>query len=287
MSRFGLSPFGTDGPFGGPGLFSILGLIPAADNEVVAVFDAAPKADDPEGFDSATNRKNWDLQAVDPTIPSTSSSRSYVPTGEVVPTRAPVVVQAELVPGVDTQVRLYTDAKLEPRVRYTLEIQPPVRGDACETFSGPTSWGFRGLLLGGQPRRYPLEDRYRDWANEFFPEDQDQPEATWTMESSRDIALHDSERSLRKRVLRRLLSLRSAFVFLPGYGLNPRIKALIRPGMLQQLVNAIPEQVGQEPDVLRAAATAEEVAGGVVLVQIFVQRREGRDSRFVFGFPLA
>ena len=42
MSQFGALPFGTDSGFGGPGLISILGVVAAAANEILVVFDVIP-----------------------------------------------------------------------------------------------------------------------------------------------------------------------------------------------------------------------------------------------------
>lgn len=293
MSQFGLAPFGDDGPLGGPGTISVLGVLPAASNEFIVVFDVAPRADDPEGFDSATNVKNWTLVAVDPTIQSTTiPGLVFIPKGEIVPTRTPKIASAFEDEDDPTQIHLKTDSGLEHNVRYEITMEAPIRGVGCETPFGETTVEFRALEPGPQRvSRFIQEDRFRDWANEFFPADPKQAEATWLLEDSGDIALHNSDKSLRKRIMRRLLGNRASFAHLPNYGAGRGIKALVRSGDVQGLANAAQEQVAQEPDVLQAAVTAQvrttSTGDVVVALEIFVQREEAKDSRFLFEFPLA
>jgi hypothetical protein len=294
VSQFGLNPFGTEaGAFGGPGLITILGTLPVASNELIMVFDRAPLADDPEGFDSATNVKNWVFAPVDPTIPSTAvPGLVFVPKGEVVPTRTQLIAAAFVDDDDPTQIHLTTDSEMEQAVRYEITAQPAIRGLDCEELVGELELELRALEPGpARVSRFVQEDRFRDWANEFFPADPKQGEATWKLEDSGDIAIHDAEKSLRKRIMRRLLGNRAAFAHLPNYGASRGIKALVRSGDVQALANAAQEQVAQEPDVLQAAATAtisNTPSGDVVVaLEIFVQRSDARDSRFLFEFPLA
>lgn len=291
MSNFGLAPF-SPSPFGGPGVIAILGVLPVAANEVIVVFDKRPRADDPGAFDSATNPKNWTLDPIDPTIQSTDvPGQTYLEKGKVVPTRDQLVASAVLDDVDLTRIHVLLDSRMENRVEYELTAFNTIVGEDCEVIAGPTVFMFFGLQPG-QPRRarFVQEDRFRDWDNEFFPRD-NRPGATWRLEDSGDIGLQDADRSLRKRLLRRLLSNPSAFAHIPGYGTNTRIKGLIRTGQVQALANEAQRQAAQEPDVLQAAATARvlsDVGGGaVVALEIFVQRTDAKDSRFLFEFPLA
>ena len=293
MSQFGIAPFGTGaGPFGGPGLITIRGILVAAANEVIVVFDKIPKADDTEAFDSATNIKNWIVSPIDPTIQSTDvPGLTFVPKGKIVPTRTPQLAGSFQDVDDPTQIHLTMDSRMEDRVEYEVEALANIVGDDCETLAGPTVFTFFGLRPGPSRRaRFIQEDRFRDWDNDFFPADRKQPEATWRLEDSGDIALQEADKSLRKRILRRILTNRSGFKHLPDYGTDTRIKALIRTGQVQALANAVKESVAQEPDVVQAAATAtvrEDVGGGaVVVLEIFAQRREAKDRSFLFEFPL-
>lgn len=293
MSSLGTEPYGTTGPFGGPGLISILGVTPVAANEIVVAFDVEPKADDPYAFDTATNVKNWVLSPVDPQIQSTvPGNPPYLPKGSSeVPTRTPLIARAEQDSATVSQIHLFTDSRLETRVLYDLEIQPPIRGKDCEVQSGPTAFQFDALRPGPSRRaRFIQEDRYRDWDNSFFPTATNQLAATWKLEDSGDIALHEADASLRKRILRRIVSSPGEFAHLPGYGVGVRVKALAKTGDVQNMANNVAAQVRQEPDVVQASCTAKvdvNVQGGsVILLQVFAERREAKDASFLFEFPL-
>jgi len=288
MSIFGIAPFGTeDGPFGGFGLITILGVLPVSVNEFIVVFDKAPLADDAEGYNSATNVRNWLLVAVDPTITATDGS-THVPKGEVAPTLEPTLADAFVDEDDDTQIHLRTHVRLEAQVRYNVTALQPIEGADCEAFVGPDTFEFRARIPGPPlVPRFVQEDRFRDWSNDPFPRDPKQPESTWLIDATGDIDLHDEDDGLRKRVFRRLLAARGGFTHLPTYGVGPKIKSMARSGELQSLANDVAEQIRQEPDVEAAGADVTIVSdpGGnsIVQVEVFVSRREQRDSRFVFG----
>lgn len=289
MSQFGLAPFGT-GPFGGPGQMLLLGMLTAASNELVAVFDVPPKADDPKGYRSATNIKNWTLAAIDPRIQSTADPNVfYIPSAEAVPIYTPRIIRATQDPNVEEQIHLYLDAPMEEDVSYDIEAIN-VEGDECETPTGPYIYRVRALYEGpiASPR-FVQEDRYRDWASEPFPPDDRSLAGSWLFDESGDVAIHNADASLRKRILRRLLANPGEFSHLPTYGVGVlELKRLLRPGVVQTLANRAAEQVKKEPDVINAgvSATLVEVQGGTILrLDVNVQRRDTRDSRFVFDFP--
>ncbi len=292
MSSFGVTPFGI-GPFGGPGTMTLINVLPVAANEVIAFFDVPPHLEEAFAF-SVINLRNWTLAAVDPSIESTTiPGLVFVPKGEIVPTRAPTFVVATIDEDDETQVHLFTDATLEQFVRYDAAVNPLIRGADCELLVGAATKRFKALVPGPQKRgRFVQEDRFRDWDNTLFPVDPKQPEGTWKLEPSQDIALHAEDASLRKRLFRRITARPGDFPHLGrNYGVGIRIKALTRSGDLQGLANSIAEQCRREPDVLAAGVTTrirEDVGiSGIVQVEIFCQRREQRDARFLFEFPAA
>lgn len=292
MSAFGVSPFGT-GPFGGPGTMTLINVLPVAANEAIAFFDVAPHLEEAFAF-SVVNLRNWTLTAIDPSIESTTiPGLVFVPKGEVVPTRQPSFVVAKIDDDDETQVHLWPDAPLEQGVRYEAAVNPLVRGADCEILLGDSAKRFRALRPGPQRRgRFVQEDRFRDWANTLFPTDPKQPEGTWRLEPSTDIALHDEDASLRKRLFRRITARPGDFPHLGrDYGVGIKVKSLARTGNMQELANAIAAQCRREPDVLAVGVTTgireESGISGIVQVEIFVQRREQRDQRFLFEFPTA
>lgn len=291
MSLFGLRLFGTESPFGGPGAIAIIGVATIGTHEILVDFDRTPETFDPAGQRSATNVDNWVLSPIDPRIASTADPTVlYNPDRLPVPTREPILIEVDWDRKAPTQVVLAVDSALERGVEYDLEIQPLVEGSACESLVGVTTWRF-GAVGQGPPRRARIIqlDRYRDWATEYFPTAENQPESTWTITSSRDIALHDGVDSLRKRIFRRILTSLSGFSHLVGYGTDLRIKSLLRGNDVQRLANAIPEQIRQEPDVRTCSCSVkqdtENSDGSILVVTVYVVRNDSRDVRYIFEFP--
>lgn len=291
MSQFGAIPFGGQhGPFGGPGLISVLGLVAAAINELIVVYDVPPLADDPEGWNSGTNVRNYVLTALDPSV-TTDDGLVYVPAGEYAPSRQPTLATAFQDEENTEQVHLTTHVRLDPGVMYEVAVNAAVRGEDCEVFNGPTTWQARAPWPG-PPRvpRYVQQGRYRDWETTLFPTDPRQPEATWRYDDNGDIGLHDEDESLKKRILRRIMAMHGEYAHAPTYGGNVRVKALANTGRMQELSNAIAEQVRLEPDVLQASAEVTKSQDlrnrGIVQVKVFVRRSELRDSRFLYELAI-
>lgn len=294
MSAYGIKPFGVaPGAFGGPGLVTILGLLPSGSNELIAVFDAEPLADDPFGFDSATNPKNWTLSAVDPRIPSTADPTDlYLEPGDVVPSVYPSIFSAYVDEDDETQIHLVTDVSLERGVRYQLEAQPPIRGAACEELTGVTVLEIRGLGIGAPARpRFVQVEVFRDLAYQFISRDRSTPPQNYRLTSAGDIALQSAEESLRKRLHRRIHTRPGGFAHLPGYGLNPGVKRLARTGELQRLANEAAAQALLEPDVEAAAATVEMITGadGDSAIQIRLRvKPAARETRvYLYEQPIS
>lgn len=291
MTIFGLRPFGTESPFGGPGSIAILGAMALGTHEVLVDFDIEPETFDPEGQRSATNVANWTLVPIDPRVASTADPGVLYNPGRLpVPTRSPLLIEAEWERSAPTLVVLAVDSALERGVIYELEIQPVVEGASCETLVGVSAWRFGAVGQGPSRRSRIVQlDRYRDWANEAMPSAADQPESAWTIGANKDIALHDGPASLRKRIYRRLLSAINSFSHLVGYGTDLRIKSLLRSGEVQRLANAIPEQIRREPDVRLCSCTVQQDEvnsdGSVVVITIYVVRDDSREIKYVFEFP--
>lgn len=291
MSNFGLRPFGTESPFGGPGSIAILGAATIGTHEILVDFDVVPETFDPAGWRSATNPANWSLTPIDPRIPSTTAGVYYNPDNRPVPTRSPILIGVEQDAETLTQVVLQTDSALEVDVQYDLEIQPVVEGLDCENFVGITTWRVDSVA-SGRPRtpRLVRFDLYRDWALDFFPTDPRQPEGTWRVTAAGDIAIQGSAASLRKRILRRVLTEVNAFAHLVGYGTDLQIKSLLRTTELQRLANAIPEQIRLEPDVREASCTVRQITsqpdGSFLEVVVNVIRDDATELRYPFEIPV-
>lgn len=257
MSVLGLSPLGTDlGPFGGPGLVTVLGVVPLSMTDLAIVFDRPVFAVDDATPDTAVRAANYELSTVDPTI-TASDGTTVVPKGERVPTRSPYIARAALDDIDPAIVVLTTDFDMESLVRYTVRVIGAIRGVNGESLAGPLEFGVRA------PRRpriagevYVTVDRYRDLDYVVSPREGDPtPPQSWRFDPSGDIGIQGGIESLRKRLTRRLFAQPGDFAWAADYGVGIKLKALARAGRLQQIANTVSDQAQQEPDV-RAASTS-------------------------------
>lgn len=279
MSIFGLSPLGTGlGPFGGPGLITVLGVLPESVNGFVVVFDRAPQVRGAGLFYSATNPRNYSMVPVDPSVPTIDGPQ--VPVGVLVPTYSPQVASGlgDLLAA--RQVHLVAEADLQATVRYVLKLDPRIRGAGGEVFAGPTEWEFLALTPGPSiPPARRREERYRDLAYSTFPRPDGGPTLVYGFDPNSDLAIQSGGDSLRKRIYRRLLTNSGGFAFLPGYGAGLQPQALARGRMLQELADVVVGQVRREPEVQDAGATVTvrtEARGTFVIVDLRVQTRAGQ-----------
>lgn len=290
MSVFGISPLGTDpGPFGGPGLITVLGVLPISANQFAVVFDRVPKGLDPQASRSATNEDNYTLAAIDPTL-TADDGTTVVPPGGVVPTRFPytgVAVQDAEDP---TQILCSTDSAMEPLVLYAVTVSASICGAAGETFAGPTEFRFRAPKLSPVLERVEVsEERYRDLDYIIDPRPGEVGQ-TYRHEDSGDIGIQDAAASLRKRIYRRVFTDPGGFAWAPGYGVGVKVKALAKTQRLQELASVVTEQVQQEPDVVQAGTEVfieRTLQGTFLQVDCYVEQRGSRSRRFLFRQPLA
>lgn len=280
MSQYGLSPYGEDGPYGGPGLITILGILPAARNRVIVFFDVRPLAEDPQGLRDASNVRNWAIAPVDPTIQGVNPpGNAYVPDGEIVPKRRIGLARARLDTASPLQLHIWTDRDLEGGVRYRLDVVGELHGAACESFAGPTSWETYAPFAA-QPRQIPdrLDGRYRDLDDGNLPGFVQQP-GIWRYKSTGDIALQDELAALKKRIIRRCTHAPGAFLW-SSNGVDLLFGQSATPANLTALANAVAAQARGDALVAAAAVTAElvQTAGDVfVLLTLSVQLTDRRD----------
>ena len=292
MSVLGVSPLGTDlGPFGGPGLITVLGVLPVSNNRYSVVFDRVPETLDQQAIDSGTNEENYVLEAIDPAIIAADGT-VFVPPGEVRPTRFPFSAVATQDDLDDKQIIVASDSTLQPRVQYRVTVSPTIVGADGETFAGPTEFVFTAPdLPPGDPAPFFVsEERYRDLdyvinANERLGE----RNQVYRIQDNGDIGIQDADTSLRKRVYRRVFTDPGGFAWAPGYGVGVQVKRLAKSGALQELSNLVADQILREPDVLTAGANVRidrTSQGSFVFVDSRIVRRDARNVRLTFTEPL-
>lgn len=286
MSIYGIDPLGSGlGPAGGPGLITVLGVLPESNNRFVVIFDREPESLDPQSFASATNEENYTLAAIDPAV-VTGNGDIFVPSGEVVPTREPYSATAEVDSVDPKQIVVATDAALESRVRYSVTISTSIKGKNGETFAGPTVFEFRALRYAPPKNRLVIsEERYRDF-DYVINAGTDQKNQVYRIEDNGDIAIQPASISLRKRIYRRVFTDPGGLSWAPGYGAGIRVKRLAKAGSSQSLANLINEQIQAEPDVAYAGTSVSvdrTTAGTFINVESRVQRTDAREVRVVFS----
>jgi hypothetical protein len=266
VSQFGISPFGFGlTPFGGPGLIGIFGVLVAATNRVIVVFDRVPLQNDRAGLRSAINRSNWLLTPVDPTI------NGIIPPGKVVPTRPIGIFRCHVDPVDPKQIHITSDTTLEERVQYDLRAVGDLHGANCETFVGEKTFSFFGPLKGpNYTIRVSTIGLYRDLDDGYG--DKLELLGVWRYTDSHDIAMDDELKSLKKRVVRIIFTDLGEWTNAPDFGASVRLKTLIRPPEMSSLANRIAGQIQKQPDVEAASATLRVIEfGGDTFIELTVR----------------
>ena len=277
MTQLGVAPLGTElGPYGGPGLITVKGVLPLGMSAMVVVFDRVPLVGAAYGYKYANSPRSYTFEAIDPT----TGDPPYIPEGEFVPSYRPTVVIAEIVPVDQTQVVLRLDAPMEPKVRYKLDVSVSLRGANDEVFAGPSLFDLRGLFrsMPRPPiitRDLRTTDPYSDIDERMRPGLEEGDLGGPKYNASKDFAVQSGFVSRWKRIYRRLSTRLGSFRFYPGYGMMLEVKGLATPSTLQQLANAVGEQLTAEPDVRSASATVKSSADGTVDIFVYVEDSGG------------
>ncbi len=167
------------------------------------------------------------------------------------PPRALLPAQADLTePDV---IDLWLDRKMSGfPARYSVDVNGLLTALTLEPLGEHTAFFF-GVLAALPPPTTDAGVSNRDLAN---PQDQGAPGAlgSYATDDTGDVAFDSGLVSYRKRVLRRLSTRKGAYKHLPNYGVNvyESVKALARPGLIEQLASDAQDQVKQEPETVQA-----------------------------------
>lgn len=284
MSQYGISPYGIDGPYGGAGLITILAAVPGARNRVILFFDTAPLADDPKGARSATNPANYQISAVNPTIPG---NPPQVPEGELVPTRRVALSRCRADALDPTQIHLWTDRDMEGGVLHRVTVIGQLHGAGCETFAGLTEWDLYAPTAAAT-RNAPdqLEVRYRDLDDGNLPGFEDIP-GIWRYKSNGDIALQPELDAFKKRLIRRLTQQKRAFTWSPN-GITIVIGDSVSADVLSRLSNNIAAMARADSLAASAGCTVRAIVIGndvFIEVSVSVELIDGRDYLLTLTVP--
>ena len=279
MDGLGISPLGDElGPYGGPGLITIKGVVPIGRRVVSVVLDRVPKLRNDGAWNDASDLTNYLFEPIDPTV-TTTEGVPYIPQGKTKATHAIAIIGATIYPDDREQVLLETDCTMERGVEYEVSVLY-IRGEAGEVFAGPTSWSFKALAPGKvEGKKFALQqapDPYYDIANSFYALDKSGTPALtgWQQTNDQNLVHHGGLANARKRINRRMFAGRGRYlIYGAGYGVDWPVGRLAKPGDLARLENAIAEQIRQEPDVKSVSVTAKIVIPNSIDIQAYADIR--------------
>jgi hypothetical protein len=113
---------------------------------------------------------------------------------------------------------------------------------------------------------------------------------TYSADDTGDYASDDAPTGFKKRIFRRLITKKNAFVFLPGYGvgITGYGKKLASAALRAQLATEIETQIAQEPETLsvKASIVPDPSNNGRVRVPISIKTRNGAYVKINPSFPV-
>lgn len=236
-------PFGAG--FGG-GPYVRLALV-SSRNAIDVEFSGALSAVDSTIATDALNPANWSLAAV--TLGAT----------------VPFVQTVESLDGGAT-IRVIFDADLDDGATYEITVAPTVLDTSGAAVIAPLSadvivptLGFVSVL-DSLPRELRTDIKSTAGAKAVG--------GTPRYDETGDLANESGRDYLKKRILRRVSSMRGSFFHLPNYGAGKRLKTIITPAWLSGYQADVKAQVLLEPDVRAVVVTVTRLAVNIVRVSI-------------------
>ncbi len=265
---YGVSPFGVS-PYG-VGLTSGLRVVSARAvtlNSVAVTFSDQPRASDPASIHDALNPENWSLAVLTP------------------PTAVVRLAQHVEVDATGYVLTVFFDGILTYGARYSITVAETVLDVDQHEFVEPTARTAAFTALNAPQRLTVAQEKasFRDIANPFLPRyagSTGRTLGTFAATSSGTLELDAGLANLVKRCFRRALTRRGAFLHLPDYGTDLPIKGLIRPTDLRKIQQVMLIQIRQEPDVIAAQVSLQQVASspGVLLCGIKAKSQKGVET---------
>lgn len=231
-------------------------------NTIEVEFSGLVRAVDPTDYRDALFVASWTLTAIDP-------SSALVPRVQVVQ-----LVQGYPEEGVTrTIVRVVFDADLDPDATYRIEANAQMETIDGGAISSPRSADLitfsRGFVSVFE--RLPREDR-TDLAS---ASDGTRIGGSLRYDETGDLANETGAVYLRKRILRRLLTLPGAILHLPGYGAGKRLKGNITAGAVARYRAEVRAQILEEPDVRSVVVSVTRPHPGILRTTVKVTDRDG------------
>lgn len=139
-------------------------------------------------------------------------------------------------------------------------------------FGGGLGFPYSAGFVGNVPLRQLSIPAVR---SSFIDFDNPLSEGRWRIDDSGDLAVAGGAASLKKRIQRRLMTPKSAFRFLPGYGLALQLKETASLAQVAALKLDAKQQIAQEPEVAAVAIQATIAGNGVLTLLASVRTKVG------------
>lgn len=261
---FGRELFGD--PFGGGGPLTVVRARAVAGQVVRVVFNEEPVHRSASGITDALNPRNYLL-----TVPGGNAVAPIavgVDPGMIV--GPAVAVGNGTAPGAADErgFDVHTDRPLIVGVVYNIAVKGllPLTGGGLGTPANANFGGIVKLLATSQPpKKTELVDVFNDITGT----------GAWKVDDSGDLAIQSGLDGFRKRVLRRLMTPKNAFAFLPNYGVGIRLKQPASVPQVAAFKTDAVQQILLEPEAASVDASANIDAFGVFTLSLLIQTKVG------------
>lgn len=188
-------------------------------------------------------------------------------------------------------LEVWTDRRLSGYpARYSIAVNGLYRAaDLSDPVATKTA-ELLGLRAAVPPPLAELAISNRDLANPTSPGGlalDDSQLGSYVTDHTGDLAYDEGVASWKKRVFRRLTTPKGRYRHLPGYGvlIFESVKALARPGLVQQIARDAEDQIRQEPETVSVRVRVE-VQGPLVFFRVFARCSFGSVGAFSIPVPL-
>lgn len=251
-------------PVGSGSLLFVLSARQESLNAVIVTFAVPPEAFDPATFWDALRVRNWSLTPIDP------------------PTAARRLVQYVERGPTSFDVRVFLDGPLDAPATYQITVSGDVRS-ATGGAGAPSVECRSALFVTFPPTRYPFgtgsPDLPSDLDNPQTVSDagQNAPIGTYQITEQGDLGIVSGRRYLRKRILRRVLTVIGGFFHLPTYGAAEPLKGRLSTTVMLRVQARLQAQIALEPDVVAVSVEVSQLLGNqpVMVIEIRARDRSG------------
>ena len=163
-----------------------------------------------------------------------------------------------------------TDRPVVVGLLYLVTVRPAMAAAIGGLVGYPYSADFQGSAVPTRYRQQRRQMPMTDFATSPF-------DGGIIVDSSGDWATHSGIDATKKRCFRRILTQKSSFASLPGYGLAMDVKAPMTTARLTQMRTDIAQQIRQEPDVNKAQTGVSINASGYLRIDLKVQTSDNQE----------